>query len=837
MQSKKKNIFATFLHTAKEYILVIATFASALAYLVHYFDEIAGEAYLIRWLLYALLFIIILLLYFFTLRPELIKQKELNFKPKGEADLEYFTTFPRTHDKYNFFSSGYEKYVKWVKTSKSPILYLTGSSGSGKSSLIAAYLSPKLKASEGSKVRIYTLGSFNAPFKTLYEALTRGITTLLVDEKMVFKKIVEASETLSPEERMLIIFDQFEEFFLLDNAAKDFAENAEKDQGIHQMKAFLHLFINNPPNKTCILLSYRDDFQQFIDQLELPARIEHHNFEQLNLLNLNQASKFFKKCPGLKIPQQQLNRVLREASTIDSPLGYRPIVLNLLGVILQRMAINELFLNSKGNLIRDYINDCLGKTLQHERATVLKAMLTDFSTSRPRTIEELVKFSKMTLSQLDNQMLIMQRFGLVRCVDNENITQSKRKWQIAHDFIATQIEKEVYGFKKNLWQNFKLYIAPLLMSLLISFSLLYFSNIKNSRRLEAILNVEKAGFVWTEHSKTLRNSVTVMPGLSDSLFQSLIPDFSTLQVETLVISFSGAHLLHAYSADSNILNQKVIQFTSIAGLGKVNSLKEIQIQDNLELRDIGVLKDLNNLRSLTIRDCDKIQNVNELKNCNLLTRLDLNGCIGLNDLEGISHLDSLKYLDLNGCKSIKNMDGLNGLKKLGALNELRLTMCDSLNNINGLKDLKSLTVLQLVNDSSLTDFSGLIGLKSLETLELSNNENLKNIDAIRNLKKLKALYLNSCHNLKDISGLKGLEHLTTLNLVECFNISDFSALKGLSALTSLNLQGCGGLTDISALKGLVTLTELDLQACSSITSDQIAELKKALPNTEVKSYY
>ncbi len=467
---------------------------AAIFYLENYIHKIPNEFNYLKWVASIIVFLSICALYFFTLRPALIKKRELSLRPTGNPEEGFFTTSPRFDDKYNFFSKGYEQYVQWLKKTKSPVLYLTGPSGSGKSSLINACLAPELEKEKSIKTNLFLLRSYHNPLKELYNALVIDEKTVSqVDSRNVLELIETTSKMLSENEKIIIVLDQFEEFFLLHNSETALSNDVGNLEGVGELKDFFQQFIQRPPKGVHILLSYRDDFQQFIDQLELPARNENINFKQVKLLSYTQAAIFLSSCPGFTVPEKRLNKVLEEAASIDTPITFRPIVLNLLGVILQQMVGGKPLSKSDDNLIRQYILDCLGKELKLERAAILKELLTDFKTARPRTLEELCRSSRLNASQLDNQMIAMQSRGLVRCLDTIETSVINRKWQISHDFVAWQLEKVVYGVSKNYWQRIKPWIAPIILCILILSSIFYSGIVdtwKKKKSIENISNVQ-----------------------------------------------------------------------------------------------------------------------------------------------------------------------------------------------------------------------------------------------------------------------------------------------------------------------------------------------------------
>jgi hypothetical protein len=114
-------------------------------------------------------------------------------------------------------------------------------------------------------------------------------------------------------------------------------------------------------------------------------------------------------------------------------------------------------------------------------------------------------------------------------------------------------------------------------------------------------------------------------------------------------------------------------------------------------------------------------------------------------------------------------------------------------------------------------------------LDMSRTE-LSNLTSISDLTNLQFLDLGGTQ-VVDVSPLKGLTSRRYLYLRGTL-VADVSPLKGLTSLESLELRETQ-VVDVPPLKGLTSLRELWFGGCPNITDQQIAELKKALPNCSV----
>jgi hypothetical protein len=115
----------------------------------------------------------------------------------------YFRLAPReTGDEFARADNKHEEILRWLRESKEPVLYLTGQSGSGKSSLLDAWVAPRLDA------KVIKLRGYQDPAQALEEELSTG-------RPLELRALLERACRQLKGRRLVVIFDQFEEFVIL----------------------------------------------------------------------------------------------------------------------------------------------------------------------------------------------------------------------------------------------------------------------------------------------------------------------------------------------------------------------------------------------------------------------------------------------------------------------------------------------------------------------------------------------------------------------------------------------------------------------------------------------
>ncbi|MBK9147491.1 MAG: hypothetical protein IPM12_06695 [Flavobacteriales bacterium] len=779
-------------------------------------------------------------------RLERMRPKKLS----GPSHLDYFTTAPRGEKDAALFADRYERFVDWAKEPASPVLSLTGESGSGKSSVIRAVLMPWLKEYG---VRIMLIRSHDDPLKQMAEALGVEVGA---QENMAdaLANAIHTREAAQPGgEKHLIIIDQFEEFFLIADEAKKVAALAARKRQ-DALKHLLHELLRMPPKQTAILLCYRSDHQQLIDRLELPMRIEGRNWMEVVPLPFDLAQQFIKSCPGLEIPEERMELVLKEAARQEgSNKVMKPIVANILGIVLQRMATHPTDWKREKDLLRAYVLDGLGDEVKLERARICKAMLSDTRTAKAWDMATLAKRCDVPITTLENHLIHMGSLGLMRCLNEQEPQIGRRTWQIAHDFIASLIEKVVSGVYRTVWRVVRPWLAPATMVLA---GALIVSSIPSAEE-RAKAELEAAGLTWNASTRTItvdREShmkkvgdttmvdSTIGTFITSARLVQLSPFFRTLEPTRVDLSkcdsLTNVDGLQGLGALQTLDLSSCWMLTNVDGIQGLGALQTLHLRFCLSLSNVDSLQGLGALQTLDLSECRTLSNVDGLQGLGALQTLDLSGCVRLTNVDGLQGLGALQTLNLRECRRLTNVDGLqglgalqtlnlrecwrltnvDGLQGLGALQTLDLGDCKSLTNVDGLQGLGALQTLDLSGCDSLTNADGLQGLGALQTLDLGYCKSLTNVDGLQGLGALETLDLGSCKSLTNVDGLQGLGALRTLDLSRCDSLTNVDSLQGLGALQTLDLTDCDGLTNVDGLRGLGALRTLDLSRCDSLTN-------------------
>lgn len=219
--------------------------------------------------------------------------------------------------------------------------------------------------------------------------------------------------------------------------------------------------------------------------------------------------------------------------------------------------------------------------------------------------------------------------------------------------------------------------------------------------------------------------------------------------------------------------------------------------------------------------------------------------IDLSPLEKLSHL---KKLDLYG----GDFDDITPVSNIRSMEDLNISGTH-IYDINSLQKLTNLKKLNLFG-GSYKNITPIANLFNLEELNLQSTR-ITNIAQLRNLKKLKILYIHETQ-VSDLEPVKDLISLERLYISRT-KITNFEPLKELTKLKRLAIDG-NQMACVEFIKDLPNLQILDLVGYNPIDleplkqltnlniiqinseyikAEQIDELEKALPKTEIRHLF
>jgi internalin A len=747
---------------------------------------------------------LLLALVFHTI-PTLVEQRRRKRLTEitGHLQAGYFRLAPRDEDEETSFTRAdgkHEEILQWLDRRPSSILYLTGLSGSGKSSLLAAWVLPKL---ERSGTLVIRLRGFQDPIAVLEKELRKpGViwANPPQDEATIETLLERASQDIRPR-RILVVLDQFEEFVIL------------LDQEKHKrFKDFFSSLREKPISDLAFLLVFRSDYIGLIENLGMPLLDQNKNWREVPPFS-ESAAKDFLRSSGLQVSDELVRDVLHEAAEIEQTKGLiRPVTINLCGLVLGRFATGLPHGFRPGGLVRGFIRESVFLPPVREIAPLLiPHLISNYLTRRPRTITQLAEDSGVDPGQIRGCLRVLgqRERAIVRPLDADQKT-----WEISHDFLVPLLDSIVSRWIVSLWRRVRPWLPWAAAAILLAL-LLVVSNWKQ----DPVNELARLGWRVQRTGKDLRLDFSgpLPKGSVQALRRIEIPVNVTLGEATNDAASQLGDLKNLTTL--NLSNSKVSDVSPLKDLknlttlnlsrsevSDVSPLKNLKNLTTLDLSyskvsDVSPLKDLENLTTLNL-DFTAVSDVLPLKDLKNLTTLKLYPtAAAVSDVSPLKDLKGLTTLDLNSSK-VSDVSPLKDLKNL-----TRLDLSSSkVSDVSPLKDLKNLTTLELGN-SKVSDVSPLKDLKNLTRLVLSQTK-VNNVSSLKGLKNLTILNL-SRSEVSNVSPLKDLKNLTRLDLSQT-EVSDVSPLKDLKKLTMLDLS-YSNVSDVSPLKDLDNLTRIDLR--------------------------
>ena len=695
----------------------------------------------------------------------------------------------------------HETVLDWLKTNKSSILYLSGESGTGKSSLLNGFVIPKLQTAD-QPFNVLTVRGYNDPIRVLEKKLVSEKLISEGAESLPIREILEQamSQQSNKNQRLLIVFDQFEEFLILHN-----------EEERMEFEAFLTSLKENPIEGLSVLLVFRTDYLGELLKLNLPELEPNKNWRIVSSFGIKAAKKFLADS-GLKIGDVILKDIIKEAESLEGKEGLiRPIILNMYGMILTNYS-GELPKNvAPDALLKNFLEESINlKNYRENARLIIRNMITHKGTKQPTSLASLETETGIESHALKGFMLELAPKGIVRRIDAVN-----QVWEISHDFLAQLLHRTVYTWRlPRFTKQMKWVISTMIVIWvgIVFYILPYWKSQKTKKIIKALSN---SGFIINIDKDPFQNEIQYSVSLDEidnieldtilPLLSELKPTSISITVNPKLTNLNRLHKLSSlktlFLADysdgyddlinlNGLIGLESLQSLMISGFDSLINLKGIAglksleilfIMENENLSNLNGLEDLSSLRSLSLSENINLGNIDGLKGLKSLKTLWISNSPMLDNVKGLAILDSLESLSLY----YNNLYELDGLERLSSLKSLTIVGNPELKYISSLEKLNSLKEL-ILNGNTLISLDGLSGLDSLEKLDLTSNK-VNNLDGLAGLNKLKELYLGD-NDLNNLSGLKGLNDLHTLDLQNNENLSNLELLKELTSLKKLNIQ-------------------------------------------------
>jgi hypothetical protein len=369
----------------------------------------------------------------------------LAIKPSAVPD-DYFRIGPyldtdKDRNSFTRADKAHEKVLWWLRQSTSMPLYLTGDSGSGKSSLLNTFVLPALRKDGWTVIPVRASQDAEA-------ALTAALTPPRRTRTSAVRELIEAA-VRRYDDRLILVLDQFEEFIIL--------SVPQKQQAIAATFANL---AERPIKGLKILLVIRSDYQTALDEMGLPRLLQGQNFLQIGRFR-EEAARAFLKGSRLSLKDEPLARLLKSAAELDDTPGMvRPITLNVLGYILLLQGGAVAPSLDAGKLVRDYIAQTVeNPAIRAWSPSVLEELLTEQGTKRMRRETELATETRLRPAEVRAVLHVLSDAALARPLEaNEDA------WELSHDFVARAVGRYLGRRRGDLWRRIGAYAAPALLT-------------------------------------------------------------------------------------------------------------------------------------------------------------------------------------------------------------------------------------------------------------------------------------------------------------------------------------------------------------------------------------
>lgn len=361
--------------------------------------------------------------------------------PGGYFRIGPYLNTPEDRERFDRADRAHNNVLEWLLHASNVPLYITGDSGSGKSSLLNAFVLPGLRERQWTTVEVRPGQDPEPPLRdALAERSGRP------KEPAALRALLETAVDRA-DGRLLVVLDQFEEFLILGTP--------EAHRAFAALLADLQA---QPVDGLRFLLVLRSDYQTMLDDIGLPALRQGENWCQVGRF-IVAASRGFMERSGLGLQGETLDRILASAAELDdSPGLIRPITLNVVGHVLAEGRTAAPAMDA-GKLVQDYIRAAVEQPAIRDYARpVLASLLTEQGTKKPCSEEELVSATKLRRGEVRAVLNGLAAAALARPLDPAHST-----WELAHDFVARAATVYLGRRRRDLWRRVVGYAGPALL--------------------------------------------------------------------------------------------------------------------------------------------------------------------------------------------------------------------------------------------------------------------------------------------------------------------------------------------------------------------------------------
>ena len=616
------------------------------------------------------------------------------------------------------------------------------------------------------------------------------LRTALLDAKGIFKRkpadilslaelLKGAAEVTAKEHAtpLLLVIDQFEEFLILHDEARRAA-----------LTALLNGLGKDPIDGLRLLLVFRSDYRALVFKLGLPPLSSGENWYEISPYDRSEGQSMLQG-GGRELSPNALDALFRGLDRIEDARGlYRPITLNMIGLVLE--AMGGTLRGDPSKLIQTYLMDSLTASTSRDFVKpLLSDMITDAGTKEPRSEAELAGKTHFEQWQVRAVLADLARRGLVRRLEGMEAT-----WEVAHDFLARTIGQLIGRLKPTFVERIRPLIAPVV---LLGWMILFAAALP---------------FWKVSHELATEKAL-------QELFKATI---SAVQPSGISVDLDDSDLDDSELAKAVPLLEQLDDLASVKVGGKITSLEpltaltklsSLSLWDAPAITSLEPLKRLINLSVLDVSIAENIASLEPLKSLTKLSRLELSDATGVTSLEPLRGLTNLSSLSLGFARGITSLEPLRGLTNLS---ELDVSGAPGIISLEPLKDLTSLLSLDFAGDESIISLEPLKGLTKLSSLRLQGAQGITSLEPLKYLTNLAQLDLSQT-SVMSLDPLKGLTNLSDLNLAVT-RITSLEPLQGLTNLSMLDLTNVTGITSLEPLKGLINLSVLDLSGARRIAS-------------------